>query len=204
MKTGCLRLGLALALGCVSGLAAWAEPAPPVHTEFYAGVHAGYGQVDTGTDLLEPEGFTGGAQAGVNFWMGKVLLGAEADISAGAVDDEMTDLSVPVTVGLDVDYLASLRGRLGFAATDCITLFGTAGYAWSQANVSLSLPLIPVSLEESVDYEGFVYGGGAEYRLPGNMSLRLEGLHYDLEAQQAGNSDLEIDVVRAGLNYNFH
>lgn len=199
----------ACVLACCVGAAGAAsadEPASGLRHEFYVGVHLGYGNVDLGGGPVEPEGFAGGAEAGVSLWYGRLFAGAELDITGGALSDSVTELAAPgnpVTFGLDLEYLASVRGRLGVALTDALTLYGTAGYAWSDAKVSISIPLISFKATETVGYEGFVYGGGLSYDVTTNAALRLEALRYDLGADTAGNSDIQVDVIRFGADYRF-
>lgn len=195
-------VGLAVALLAGGPVAAEPALAPLSPVEIYAGVHGGFGRGDLSSDVLDLEGAVGGGQVGVNVWLGAVMLGAEADLSASAIDGALQDVDlVTFNVGAEIDSLASLRGRLGFLICDRLSVFGTAGYAWSEVTASLSSPELDIDLKESIDYEGAVYGGGFDYRLTDATSLRLEGLRYDLEAQSSGNSDIEVDVLRAAFNY---
>ncbi len=85
------------------------------------------------------------------------------------------DVSVTDTT---VDWLASARGRAGFLLDDRLLAYGTAG----------------VGLADAFDdtETDFVWGLGLEGKLTETMTARVEYLAYD---------DLEIDVIRGGLNF---
>jgi outer membrane immunogenic protein len=160
-----------LALAVSAGMAAAAEPAaahgpgkgpywestPWAWQGIYGGLHLGLGDVG-GFD----DGFLGGVQLGRNWQAGYVVYGLEADISLSGIDD--------------TDWMATVRGRLGYLISPGILLYGTAG-----------LGLVDVHGAEA----DVVYGLGVEGSLTPAATLRLEYL---------GLSDTDIDVVRVGLN----
>lgn len=77
-----------------------------------------------------------------------------------------------------VDWLASARGRFGFLLDDRLLAYATAGIGFADAYGDTETD--------------FVYGLGIEGKLDDRMSARIEYLAYD---------DLDIDVIRAGLNF---
>lgn len=85
------------------------------------------------------------------------------------------DVSVADT---SVDVLGSARGRLGFLLDDRLLAYGTAGVGFADA-------------DDDTETD-FVWGLGLEGKLDERLSARVEYLSYD---------DLDIDVVRAGLNF---
>lgn len=85
------------------------------------------------------------------------------------------DVSVADT---SVDWLASARGRAGFLLDDRLLAYGTAGVGFADAFDDTETD--------------FVWGLGLEGKLSERVTARVEYLAYD---------DLEIDVVRGGLNF---
>lgn len=85
------------------------------------------------------------------------------------------DVSVTDT---SADWLASGRGRLGFLLDQRLLAYGTAGVGFANGHNDTETDL--------------VYGLGLEGKLSESMTARIEYLTYD---------DLDIDVIRAGLNF---
>ena len=146
----------------------------------------------------------GGLHVGYNWQSGARVFGVEADASFGD----------------GVEYLASLRARLGYAR-DNLLLYVTAGVAFAgfdDTTVVASLGSLKGSTEFKGDSEvGFVVGGGAEYKLSSTWSVGVEGLYYafgdgddskewDILCTQiklAHEDDNDLFVVRARLSYHF-
>jgi outer membrane immunogenic protein len=123
------------------------------------------------------------------------VYGIEADL--GIVNDDVEDPDIDVT-----DYLATIRGRLGYAYGNSL-IYGTAGVAF----VGYSDDLQDRGSEEAA--VGFVVGGGIEHKLSSNFSLGVEGLYYDFSSEginvTAGDFDLDRDfwAIRARATYHF-
>jgi outer membrane immunogenic protein len=161
-------------------------------TGFYVGAHAG-STIDAqntfeldGAELNEDLDDTGlaGFQIGYN-WQSphNLVLGVEGDMSF-PFDD------------IGIDYFASIRGRLGYAAGNAL-LYATGGVAF-----------LGVSDDVGGDDDtqtGYVVGGGLDYKLRQNISVGVEGLYYNFEDDIGGGVDqtLEFWSVRARLNYHF-
>ncbi len=135
------------------------------------------------------------------------------------------------------DWLGTLRARAGFAL-DRAFIYGTGGLAVGgvKSSTSFALNAHCVSVDcsspnvdtngvwsgsKSSTKAGWALGGGIEYALTSNISLKAEYLHYDLgkvsyalAADTAGatllpgtagavRARIAGDIVRAGLNYKF-
>ncbi|MFZ1105729.1 MAG: outer membrane beta-barrel protein [Hyphomicrobiaceae bacterium] len=164
-------LALALAAGMTAGASMAAADGPPGRDAgwpnapwaswqgLYGGVHVG--SIDAWWD----DGFVGGVQLGRNWQSGAMVYGIEGDLSLSGADS--------------IDWVGTVRGRLGYLLSQGILLYGTAG---------LGL----------VDFDGggaeaeFVYGLGIEGKLTQATTLRLEYLAFD---------DTEVEVVRVGVNW---
>jgi outer membrane immunogenic protein len=179
-------------------------PPPPVFQPtwagFYVGGHVGYGEADVDVDLrflaeqlelderfstsLSPNGLVGGVQAGYNWQSGSMVFGLEGDISftdwdgSGVILDEEETIA---TARADVDFLASIRGRVGYAF-DSVLLYGTGGVAWADAEARARVDIDGTtewSGKKSLNDVGFVLGGGLGWMVvPETFSVGVEGLYY--------------------------
>jgi outer membrane immunogenic protein len=160
------------------------------------------------TSLGTGAGFIGGGQFGYNWqFNGRGVAGFEADI-AWANQPRRTAFTsstvIPAfaptadaysaTITSHLDYLGTLRGRLGFLATPAFLLYGTGGLAYgavrsSTAETALITP--PVACAGVVcsgsgggsfsdTRVGWTAGAGGEWIFARNWSAKLEYLYYDL------------------------
>jgi len=158
------------------------------------------GSADVGSGIF------GGGQIGYNMQFGGIVAGIEADlqtVSRGRT--ETTPVQVPV-VGFPANpvvgtvqtrshfsYFGTIRGRVGFLASPNLLIYATGGYAYGERNersdISLQLQTgagsfvtLPfgttIGGRRSVD--GYVIGGGLEYALSSQWSVKAEALYYDL------------------------
>ena len=229
-------------------------PAPvPIATfgwsGFYAGVHAGYGRADSGTDTThlptqpsfdalpftqttDLKGFMGGVQAGYNWDMGGFILGFEVDWSHSSMDGAnqlaplllfsgAPDIGSSQTTSTDLKWLATARLRLGTAIGAQALAYVTGGAALGKVEYNVVTDYVgdpfryPGTL--SKNRLGWTAGGGLEFGLATNMTLKAEYLYFDLGDSTitanpvAPNApfqvqtvhDLNGHIVRVGLNYRF-
>ncbi|MGF1619389.1 MAG: outer membrane protein [Rhodomicrobiaceae bacterium] len=142
-------------------------------TGFYFGGHAGVAFDDADDS---DEVFAGGIQIGYNWQKhGPWVFGVEADYSF--IDAEL------------VDYMASIRGRVGYAF-DNLLVYGTGGIAFTEQDFL-------------GDLVGWTAGLGMDYKLTQNISVGAETLYYNFE-EDSGFDDAEVWQVRARLNYHFN
>lgn len=158
-------------------------------------------------------GFIGGAQFGYNWQIGGVgVVGFEADIQGigkGGNNRNLTTVVGPfafdgvnevitTSIGTSqrLDYLGTVRGRLGVLATPSFLLYGTGGLAFGGARASTSIfqsnndcalsPAfcIQTAAATAAHYSntraGWTAGVGAEWMFGQNWSAKLEYLYYDL------------------------
>ena len=221
---------------------AYVPPAPPPFswTGFYGGIHAGWGWSNSSASVLDTallfdpisigqngNGVIGGAQIGYNWQFSpNFVLGIEGDISGTGIRNTT---SAPMTFGggavpgttqaaeRDIRWLATVRGRLGYAA-DRWLFYVTGGGAWGEVDYSggptfFGVYTGPVSFNHTSS--GWTVGGGVEYAFTNNWTGRLEYLYYDLNGATltvpaiGGGAatqiwdDNKINVVRAAVNYKF-
>ncbi len=189
-------------------------------TGLYVGVHGGVGWTDADWKFsgssLSHSGYGGllGGQVGYNIQAGRAVLGIEGDYSGAWLGASDPCPNPAFACKHDVNWLASIRGRLGFTVNDNRTLlYGTAGVAWADATLSTrDAANVPFGSDLSVTKQGWVAGAGIEHMLSQNLSARFEYLYYGfggihapagtLDAT-ATKVDLSSQVIRFGLNYKF-
>lgn len=89
-----------------------------------------------------------------------------------------------------LDYIGTVRGRLGYLLTPELFIYATAGlsyggtnlhsYAWQQVYSGLSNEVGPGKTDVSRTRLGWTAGGGLEWMFSNNWSTKVEYLYYDL------------------------
>jgi high affinity Mn2+ porin len=195
---------------------------------FYFGGHVGYMFGNANATLGDPIGvaaaggaapygtFSGGVQAGYeHFFASRLMLGVELDASFSDYLDLAQVLSYRATgtgtATEQLEYLASLRGRVGYDMGGW-TPFLTGGIAWASTRFSrIDLTTGNEDANSSNVRVGYVLGGGVDYRLDSRWSARAEYLYTSLgstgflfnSAPARYDSQVDLHRFRAGLNYKF-
>jgi outer membrane immunogenic protein len=159
-----------------------------IDNTWLAGLHLGYNWQSTGGLVLGVEGA----------WS---FLGGDRDLD--------------VADGLEIDdqWLASIRGRLGYAFGQTL-VYATGGVAFLGSDHD---KFFADAIGEDVfDFDdtttGWVAGVGVEYKLRENVSLGLEGLYYAFEdddtvSDDGGSATLDFErdfwTVQARVTYHF-
>jgi len=189
---------------------------------------------------IDGDGWTVGGQIGYNVQLDNspVVFGVEADFNYTDIDEKARYAITPVpgaapgtirsSFKQELEYLGTVRGRLGYAF-DRVLVYGTGGLAYGKVKTSgtflngsgapANAGLVGFSGSKSEWEVGYAVGGGVEFAVTDNVTIKGEYLYYDLgnsklsvnrtavaPAGQAGyNSKFENDghLVRAGLNYKF-
>lgn len=187
---------------------------------------------------IDGDGFLVGGTVGYNVQLdgSPLVFGIEADLSYTDIDDRST-FNTPPLVGAgnirstfkqELDYLGTVRGRVGYAF-DRVLVFGTGGLAFGKVKTSARFfnntaaaanpgALAFTDSESKTEY-GYAVGGGVEYAVTDNITIKGEYLYYDLgtttldvrrtavaPAGQAGYKskfDTDGHIARVGLNYKF-
>lgn len=152
------------------------------------------------------DGFIGGGQVGYNWqFYNNFVVGIEADIQgiAGSGNGATLSTAAPTTaaginsytalsVSSRLDYLGTVRGRLGWLFTPTLMVYGTGGLAYggvtsnAQAFFAPQTPLVVDVLPYasagaySDTRVGWTAGGGVEWMFWPNWSAKVEYLYYDL------------------------
>ena len=212
-------LALVAGLASTSAYAADAvmeEPPAPVAevpiftwTGGYVGLQGGGLWSDT--SVSEPdlgvfsENFNGGlfgGYAGYNWQSAQWVFGVEGDFNGVWNDETFNVGGFDVDVG--TDYLASVRGRVGYAF-DRTLIFATAGVAFTRMSAEADLFNV-ASLNADQNFTGWTVGAGAEYAFTDNWIGRLEYRYYDFGDSSIdgfGDVELQTNAVTAGIAYKF-
>ena len=182
---------------------------------FYAGVFGGYGW----SDRVRIDGFVinsndlkggfGGGTIGYNWQTpgSNWLWGLEVDAAGGDLKDRAT---LGGFVFEDkIRAFGSVTGRVG-VTTGPALFYAKGGYAWADNQVSLTLPGI-VTVSESKTHSGWTVGGGLEYMVWQNWSLKGEYMYADYGNGRYGDAtsgftdlSLTTHTVKGGINYHFN
>ncbi len=213
-------------LACLLLIRGSVEPqAQPITSEqwegFYLGTHVGAvdsstGVLDLTNQIFDTNGVTiftndlnvtGGIHAGYNFQSGNRVFGIEADWSwTDAGRSRLFDRDDHF-VSSQIDGFGSIRGRAGLAVDNALIYF-TGGVGLVDLNLTgFDNATEVVSFDEQITA---VVGAGAEAKLSGNLSARLEYLHYfggnerDLcqTCTDPAHGSVDLQVVRVGVTYH--
>lgn len=204
------------ASGCFGGSTKDDVSVPSFWSGAYVGVNAGYSWSDVdftdGTNSVsyDVDGGVYGGHIGYTWQCGQFAWGLEADIGVPDADKSVSD-GATTTLTISSDYLASVRGRVGYAS-DQYFVYATGGVAFSKLTLKVvdtaAVGAVNASLDTSVT--GYVIGAGGEFRLLDHLSGRVEVLHYgglDGSFNFPGgrlSEDVDTTVLRGGLTYHFN
>lgn len=162
-------------------------------TGIYIGGHLGaaaeysvlgdpFGSVSFGDDVRSPA-FIAGGQAGANWQIGNLVLGAEADWSWADSSGDNTCFAVPggrfftSNCSVDPNLFSTFTARLGYAFGRTL-VYAKGGTAWEHNTVDMIVNKNPGTnvLTSATSYGawGWTAGGGVEYGLTPAWSLMLE------------------------------
>jgi outer membrane immunogenic protein len=193
-------------------------------TGFYLGAHGGVARLDasqavTGDPLqtcstvpgvrckVHTTGAIFGGQIGYNWQSRDWVFGIEADASGTSLKKSQ-DFS-PHIVNEKVDWLASVRGRLGWAMGDTL-FYGTGGVAFGHFDAGWLRSNNTFRAQFDKTATGWVAGGGIEKIFSRNWSARVEFLHYGFGKDSFGSTlggtyttafRHDVSVVRLGINF---
>jgi len=186
---------------------AFVPPPPPVFT--WTGVYIG-GQIgyQWGTDSAvgprgigasySASGVTGGAHVGYNYQMGQFVAGIEGDVN-GSSYNGTTALGA---IGTRENVDGSVRGRVG-VAWDRALIYATGGAAFG--GIDNTYPGLTISHTRV----GWTVGGGIEYAIDNNWSVRAEyrytdyGTYADFPFGLPITHDETDNRVQVGFSYKF-
>jgi outer membrane immunogenic protein len=197
-------------------------------------------------------GFIGGGQVGYNYQHGQsIVLGFEADMQGSGISGEgnangwapysqsssRTDSYVtrmPIQAG--ISWMGTARGRFGYLITPSVIAYATGGLAYGgtylktfpQQNLAFTRGFADADYISTQNTQqnfnvGWTAGGGAEWMMAPNWSIKGEALYYDLGNTSVSNvtylggnagrnpvggsttrAYYQGVIARAGVNYHFN
>jgi outer membrane immunogenic protein len=209
--------------------------------------------------ITDPNGYIAGGEVGYNYQIDRFVIGAEADLSASGISGRASQMgafaaSPPAAVfgfisattlvnaEQHLDWLGTVRARVGYVPTSNLLLYATGGLAYGQVDSTTAISqgvctsagggmlcnTATGTGSASAVRPGWAVGGGFEYALAENWSVKAEYLHYDLGSLSYGVGALSMavqpsppepansittnvgatarfngDIGRVGLNYRF-
>jgi outer membrane immunogenic protein len=209
-------------------------------TGFYLGVNVGYGGdrfvypfngfvapgiAVAGSTSFTSGGVLGGGQVGYNWeFPNNVILGFETDFDGAAIRGKATAdagaaaLGLPIgaaSAGSRINYIGTVRARAGYAF-DRFLVYGTGGFAYGQVNFTANAVAAAggvgavASTSQNSGRTGWTAGGGFEYAITNNLTVKTEYLYVNLGTNTLLNAvggnirqKTTANIVRAGLNYKF-
>jgi outer membrane immunogenic protein len=177
-----------------------------------------------------PSGFIGGIEGGSRYQFGKLVVGWEADITWGGLNNtSTTTFTSPIpgaaippftrSITTNTKWVATTVSTLGIAHNNWL-LYGKAGVAWENVNYTDNWAIGGVPLFGGTGSDtrtGWTVGTGLEWAFYQNWSAKVEYDYMDFGTRnvaingtlggtgvQAGIQDNNhINQVKAGLNYRF-
>jgi outer membrane immunogenic protein len=186
-----------------------------------------------GAQSVNSSSVTGGFTAGYNWQVNNAVLGLEGDINYFSFKGSATGsaaypccapFSFTMSSQVSADWLATIRGRIGFLAAPTWLVYATGGAAIAEVKGNFNFT-DTFGATESVAIRdtrlGWTAGVGTEYAFGGGWSLKAEYLYVDLGRSTATSTnlldgvtqypsnvfthsvDLKSNIVRVGVNYKF-
>ena len=178
-------------------------------TGFYVGGQVGYGfgEDHLNNGLTHPHGVIGGGHIGYNFagipgfglGTGGLVFGVEGDVDGTDYRDTVG------TATLKNNIQGSARGRLGFAV-DRALFYATGGAAFAEFKTTYAAPVFAAPSSTRV---GYTVGGGVEYAITTQWSLRAEyrysdfGSFTDTVGAVANRRRETMQRAQVGFSYKF-
>ncbi|MGL4264665.1 MAG: outer membrane protein [Afipia sp.] len=199
-------------------------------------------------DRIRSSGVLGGVQIGYNYQIQRSwVAGIETDFQFASISGSGSTSSygagfLSSSASQDIQYFGTVRARLGYLATDTLLIYATGGFAYAQLNNAATLDIAPGGVVNLIGIgtstncgvgftpacfagssnsltPGWTVGGGLEYALGQNWSLKGEYLYARFEqtltaaavTPTAGTQPntytakfaTDLNVVRVGLNHRF-
>jgi len=188
-------------------------------------------------------GFIGGGQAGYNWQTGAFVLGVETDFDGSTLSKSFNNVGaafidpfvarnlrndfLTVNGKNSLTWLGTTRGRVGYVVTpdNRLMIYGTGGVAYGGGNSQFTAFDNTTGSfwngNPSSSRVGWTIGGGVEYAVTNNITIKGEYLYADLGSSHfnsignaasaiafpgvsvAGKIDYNASIFRAGVNYKF-
>jgi outer membrane immunogenic protein len=195
--------------------------APPVYnwTGFYVGGNVGGGFANSNwtdpfgaaNNTFSDNSFIGGGQIGFNYQFNWLVVGLEGDFDWTGLKGSGKD-SFGNTITTKTEWTSTVTGRVG-AAFDRLLVYAKGGVAFAQDQSSLN-DVFGGSASTNLTRTGWTAGAGLEYALAQNWTAKVEYDYLGFGSQAltlstpniapyVANASLNVQEVKAGINYKF-
>jgi outer membrane immunogenic protein len=179
-------------------------------TGFYIGINGGwaFGQSDwtvpgATTGNFNVNGGLVGGTIGANWQSDWFVAGIEGDFDGQWLDGKVSNTCSPVNCETKSTWLATIRGRLGYAA-DRVLFYATGGGAFANIEANTS------NTFQSKSKGGWTAGAGIEGAFTDHWTARVEYLFVGLQNATgfttlpgATTVKLNENLIRVGVDYKF-
>lgn len=191
---------LAADLPTTKGPPVYAPPPPPAFTwsGFYVGGQLGYQWGQSRSSYIFDEtnpsntlpisgfahndsGIVGGGHIGFNYQVSQFVFGIEGDVDGSSYRGSATNAFLATEVeSTRIPIEGSVRGRIGFAF-DRVLIYGTGGAEFASVRSGFDPIAFPAFNTSTTNGRvGWTVGGGIEYAIDNNWSIRAEYRYADL------------------------
>jgi outer membrane immunogenic protein len=202
----------------------------PLWQGFYAGGHIGgaWSTINPAENVLflngggsipvssfSNSGIFGGVQLGYNVQFSNLLYGIEMDFGGmgNSANGHFTDPTNPARVlyaSSGGGAYGDVTGRGGFILGRTL-FYVKGGFAFFTGNVNVTDPYDGIH-QNSGTFTGWTLGGGLEYQINPNWSVKAEYLYFDFDNSNFSccvsvsrlDNSFTVNTVKIGFNYIFH
>jgi outer membrane immunogenic protein len=154
---------------------------------------------------------------GCNLQNGNWVWGIEGDLGWAGVRGSHNEISPgnpALPAHVKQNWLGTARGRVGYAANNLL-IYATGGFGGWGFRLGIDATSVPgfFFIEDRKTQVGWVVGGGLEYGLTPNWSIKAEYLYADFGDIKFYNpppagfaarlAPVTESIVRAGINYRW-
>jgi opacity protein-like surface antigen len=198
---------------------------------FYAGFYAGgaWSSVEPANNVLilggsgtvpvgslNSSGFLGGIQLGYNIQSSNFVYGIEADFGGidTGVKGDFIDPSTPARVLLvksSGGFYGDITGRGGIVLGNAL-IYAKGGFAFFTGDIRVRDGFDGIA-QDSGTFTGWTIGGGLEYLIQPNLTIKAEYQHFDFDNNNFSccrgiegriENALTSDTVKIGVNFLVH
>ena len=166
---------------------------------------------------LKDTSLIGGVHIGYNYmFMPRWVAGIEADWTW--TDNNASETTgwtafgtstpfagMSTTMSRKIEWLSTVRGRVGYAVAPQALLYATGGFAFGQVKYDASATngtTYNVAFSSSTTQTGYALGGGLEWALTKNWLLRGEYLYYHLGGESGTATSTAFPGFPSGFNWD--